>query len=53
VPPVDALYSTAFVPLGSDDEPALGSLGNVDQETWAHGDRRELEEQCDDEGIHD
>jgi hypothetical protein len=38
--------------MAGDAEPSLGSQGpEVDQTHWAHGDRREMEEQCEDEGF--
>lgn len=42
---VDAEHDTA------DDEPSLGSLDWIDQARWGQGDRRDLEEQCEDEGV--
>lgn len=35
---------------GSDREPSLGSLNHDDQTRWGYSDRRDLEEQCEDEG---
>ena len=37
---------------GGDNEPSLGSLAHDDQTRWGDSPRRDLEEQCEDEGAH-